>query len=81
MLRTWLLTVSIVAGGIAVFALDRDIRRHGRTPLSYFVFFAMVGAAYYFGLKGLFSAVALGVVLNGVHAFTARKQSADNTAS
>ena len=75
MLQTWLLAVSIVTGGIVIFAFDRYIRRHGRTPVSYLVFFTMVGAGYYFGLEGLLGGVAVGATINGVHAFAARKQS------
>ena len=79
MLQTWLLVASIAAGGVVIFALDYYIRRHERTPVSYLVFFAMVGVSYYFGLEGLLGAVALGVVINGVHAFAARKLSAAKT--
>jgi len=79
MLQTWLLAVSIVTGGVVIFAFDRSIRRHGRTPVSYLVFFAMVGAAYYLGLEGLLGAVAVGAIVNGVHAFAARKQRTADT--
>ena len=76
MLQTWLLAASIAAGGVVVFALDREVRRRGRTPVSYLVFFAMVGAAYYVGLEGLVVAVAIGTLINGAHAVAARNRSA-----
>jgi len=79
MLQTGLIVASIAAGGIVVFALDRYIRSHKRTPVNYLVFFAMVGASYYFGLEGLLGAVVLAVAINGVHALAARKQSAAKT--
>jgi hypothetical protein len=79
MLQTWLLAVSIIAGGIVIFALDWYIRTFERTPISHLIFFVMVGGAYYAGAEGLVGAVALGVVINGVHAFVARKQSVVST--
>jgi len=79
MLQTWLLAVSIVAGGVIIFALDWYIRRFERTPISHLVFFLMVGGAYYAEVEGLVGAVVLGVVINGVHAFVARKQSVVST--
>ena len=81
MLQTWLLAVSIIAGGIVIFALDWYIRRFERTPISHLIFFVMVGGAYYAGVEGLVGAVALGVVINGVHAFVARKRSVVSTVS
>lgn len=72
MLQTWLLAAFIVVGGVIVFALDRSIRRHDGTPVSYLFIFVMIGGAYYFELEGLLGAVVLGVVINGVHAFAVR---------
>lgn len=79
MLQTWLLAASIAAGGVLIFALDCYIRRHGRTPINHFVFFAMVGGAYYFGLEGLGGAVAIGMLLNGAHVVAVRNRGAATT--
>jgi hypothetical protein len=79
MFQTWLLAASVVAGGVVIFGLDRYINRHDGSPVSYLFIFPIMGGAYYFGSKGLLGAAALGVVINGVHAFVVRKQSDDNT--
>jgi hypothetical protein len=79
MLQTWLLAASIVTGGVVIFALDWYIRRFERSPISHLIFFIMVGGAYYAEAEGLLGAIILGVVINGVHAFVARKQSVVGT--
>jgi len=80
MLQTWILAAFIAAGGVVIFVLDRDIYRHQGSPVSYLFIFAMVGAAYYFGLEGLLGAVVLGIITNGIHAFATRQQSTAETA-